>query len=60
MQRVLVMGSSGSGKSTFARRLSDYLQGLRADHAPVCSTDRAQANDYLKSIALKQNRASTR
>ena len=23
MQRVLVMGSSGSGKSTFARRLSD-------------------------------------
>ena len=25
MQRVLVMGSSGSGKSTFARRLSDMI-----------------------------------
>jgi adenylate kinase family enzyme len=25
MQRVLVMGSSGSGKSTFARRLSDII-----------------------------------
>jgi adenylate kinase family enzyme len=29
MQRVLVMGSSGSGKSTFARRLSD-ITGLPA------------------------------
>jgi adenylate kinase family enzyme len=27
MQRVMVMGSSGSGKSTFARRLSD-LTGI--------------------------------
>jgi hypothetical protein len=103
MQRVLVMGSSGSGKSTFARRLSDmtglpfvsldalfwkpgwvesdkidfkflhyvwtyrqqqrpkllnYFEGLRADQSLVCFTDRAQANDYLKAIALRQNRAS--
>ena len=33
MQRILVMGSSGSGKSTFARRLSD-ITGI-----PVVSLD---------------------
>jgi hypothetical protein len=37
--------------------LLDYLQGLRADQALVCFTDRVQANDYLKALALKQNRA---
>ncbi len=51
MQRVLVMGSSGSGKSRFARRLSE-ITGI-----PFVS-DRTQANDYLKEIARKQNRAS--
>jgi adenylate kinase family enzyme len=39
-------------------KLLDYLQGLRADQALVCFTDRVQANDYLKALALKQNRAS--
>jgi adenylate kinase family enzyme len=39
-------------------KLLDYFQGLCADQALVCFTDRAQANDYLKTIALKQNRAS--
>jgi len=40
-------------------KLLDYFGGLRADQALVCFTDRTQANDYLKQIALEQNRAST-
>jgi adenylate kinase family enzyme len=39
-------------------KLLDYFQGLRADQSLVCFTDRTQANDYLKEIALRQNRAS--
>ena len=39
-------------------KLLEYFQALRADQSLVCFTDRAQANDYLKDIALKQNRAS--
>jgi hypothetical protein len=39
-------------------KLLDYFQALRADQSLVCFTDRAQANDYLKEIALKQNRPS--
>jgi adenylate kinase family enzyme len=39
-------------------KLLDYFQGLRADQSLVCFTDRAQANDYLKEIARKQNRTS--
>jgi len=35
-----------------------YFEGLRTDQALVCFTDRTQANDYLKTLALKQNRAS--
>jgi len=38
--------------------LLDYFQGLRADQALVCFTERVQANDYLKTIALQQNQAS--
>jgi len=40
-------------------KLLDYFQGLRADQSLVCFTDRIQANDYLKQIALRQNQAST-
>ena len=40
-------------------KLLDYFQGLRADQALVCFTDRTQANDYLTAIALKRNLAST-
>ena len=39
-------------------KLLDYFQGLRADQSLVCFTDRTQANDHLKEIARKQNRAS--
>ena len=39
-------------------KLLDYFQGLRADQALVCFTDRTQASDYLKALALEQNRAS--
>jgi len=39
-------------------KLLTYFQGLRADQSLVCFTDRRQANEYLKEIALKQNRAS--
>ena len=39
-------------------KLLDYFQGLRADQSLVCFTDRAQANEYLEAIALRQNRAS--
>ena len=35
-------------------KLLDYFQGLRADQQLVCFTDRAQAEDYLNKIALKQ------
>jgi adenylate kinase family enzyme len=35
-------------------KLLDYFQGLRADQQLVCFTDRAQADDYLQKIALKQ------
>lgn len=35
-------------------KLLDYFQGLRADQELVCFTDRAQADDYLQKIALKQ------
>ena len=62
MQRVLVMGSSGSGKSTFARRLSEIagipFVSLDALQTLICFTDRTQANEYLKTIALKHNSAS--
>ena len=62
MQRVLVMGSSGSGKSTFARRLSEIagipLVSLDALQALICFTDRTQANEYLKTIALEHELAS--
>ena len=40
-------------------KLLDYFQGLRADQSLVCFTDRMQASDYLKAIALKQNVASS-
>jgi adenylate kinase family enzyme len=39
-------------------KLLEYFQGLRADQALVCFTDRSQANDYLKQVALQQSRAS--
>jgi adenylate kinase family enzyme len=39
-------------------KLLDYFQGLRADQSLVCFTNRTQANDYLKEVARKQNRAS--
>jgi adenylate kinase family enzyme len=39
-------------------KLLVYFQGLRADQSLVCFTDRTQADDYLKKIAIKQNRAS--
>ncbi|UGY03109.1 AAA family ATPase [Bradyrhizobium quebecense] len=39
-------------------KLIEYFSGLRADQSLVCFTDRAQADDYLKRLALKQNRAS--
>ena len=39
-------------------KLLDYFQGLRADQPLVCFTDRTQASDYLREVALKQNRAS--
>ena len=42
MQRILVMGSSGSGKSTFSRRLSE-MTGI--------PTERAQADRYLSDLA---------
>jgi adenylate kinase family enzyme len=35
-----------------------YFEGLRPDQPLVCFTARAQADDYLKDLALKQNRAS--
>lgn len=38
--------------------LIDYFTGLRPDQAFVCFTDRTQADDYLKDLALWQNRAS--
>jgi len=54
MQRILVMGSSGSGKSTFTRRrrpkLLKYFEGLRTDQALVCFTSRAQADRQLADI----------
>ncbi len=39
-------------------KLLAYFEGLRADQSLVCFTDRRQANEYLKAIALRQNRAS--
>jgi adenylate kinase family enzyme len=38
-------------------KLLNYFQGLRADQSLVCFTERTQANDYLKAIALRQNPA---
>jgi adenylate kinase family enzyme len=38
-------------------KLLNYFEGLRADQSLVCFTNRTQANDYLKEIALRQNRA---
>ena len=35
-------------------KLLDYFAGLRADQSLVCFTDRAQADDYLQQVALKQ------
>jgi adenylate kinase family enzyme len=39
-------------------KLLAYFQGLRADQSFVCFTDRGQADDYLKQVVRKQNRAS--
>ncbi len=39
-------------------KLLKYFEGLRADQSFVRFTDRMQANEYLKEIALTQNRAS--
>ncbi|MCC8975583.1 DNA topology modulation protein [Bradyrhizobium brasilense] len=39
-------------------KLIEYFAGLRPDQSLVCFTDRAQADDYLKRLALGQNRAS--
>ncbi|MGY2806467.1 DNA topology modulation protein [Bradyrhizobium sp. USDA 4506] len=39
-------------------KLIEYFAGLRLDQSLVCFTDRAQADDYLKRLALGQNRAS--
>ena len=58
MQRVLVMGCSGSGKSTFARytrtfeaqqkpKMLAYFASLRPEQRFVTFTTRAQANDFL-------------
>ena len=52
MQRVLVMGSSGSGKSTFARRLS-AMTGI-----PTVSIDalnQVAANDWKKFLLDRVN-----
>ena len=38
--------------------LLDYFGGLRADQSLISFSSRMQANDYLREIALKQNRAS--
>jgi adenylate kinase family enzyme len=59
MQRVLVMGSSGSGKSTFARRLSDMtgipfvsLDALYWKPGWVAS-DNAEFRERLTEVALQ-------
>jgi adenylate kinase family enzyme len=39
-------------------KLLDYFQGLRADQSFVCFTDRTQADDFLKQIALKRSQTS--
>lgn len=39
-------------------KLLVYFQSLRADQSMVCFTARQQADDYLKTVALKHNRAS--
>jgi adenylate kinase family enzyme len=39
-------------------KLLDYFQGVRADQALVCFTERRQANAYLMALALQQNAAS--
>ena len=39
-------------------KLLEYFSGLRADQSLVCFTDRVQADDYLESVARRQNRAS--
>ncbi|MFB9267369.1 DNA topology modulation protein [Bradyrhizobium erythrophlei] len=39
-------------------KLLAYFEGLRSDQSLVCFTDRGQADDYLKDLALKQNVAS--
>ncbi|HMM88458.1 DNA topology modulation protein [Bradyrhizobium sp.] len=39
-------------------KLLDYFSGLRADQQLVCFTERAQADDYLRQIASRRNRAS--
>jgi adenylate kinase family enzyme len=35
-------------------KLLEYFEGLRAGQQLVCFTDRTQADDYLKDLALKQ------
>ena len=39
-------------------KLVEYFEGLRPDQSLVCFTARTQADDYLKSLARQQNRAS--
>lgn len=39
-------------------KLLAYFEGLRNDQSLVCFTSRAMADDYLRDVALKQNRAS--
>ncbi len=41
-------------------KLIEYFKGLRPDQSLVCFTDRVQADDYLKSLALTLNRARNR
>ena len=39
-------------------KLLDYFKGLRADQSFVVFTARTQADDFLKDVALRHNRAS--
>lgn len=39
-------------------KLLAYFEGLRNDQSLVCFTSRTMADDYLRDVALNQNRAS--